>query len=149
MEFVEQNKSPEDSQQAICIPQRKRDAQANVADGIDGHGVGYRPHASREHGPNNQMRRLTHVLANIGRTADNCRDAPASQENSDDHDERNRDWRDIGVDYLDRRFGSAKPRTGREPAEHPQGLQSSQTARLHRSLNGNGSNRVQASSFLP
>src|ERR1022692_444283 len=52
MQLVEQQETPEDPKQAVRIPQRKGDTQAYISDGIDGQGVGDRPHASRQHRPN-------------------------------------------------------------------------------------------------
>src|SRR5579863_9655023 len=80
------------------------------------------------------MRRLTHVVLHVGRAADKCRYAPASQEYAHHHDEGNRDRGNTGVDHFDRRLGSAKPSTSSESAEYSQSLQSSQAARLHRSF---------------
>jgi hypothetical protein len=46
--FVEEKKSPENSQQAIGIPERKGDAESDFANGENGEGVGGGPHASGE-----------------------------------------------------------------------------------------------------
>ena len=50
-QFVEKKKAPENPEQAVRIPQRKRDAQADIANGENGQGIGDRPQTSGEHAP--------------------------------------------------------------------------------------------------
>jgi hypothetical protein len=47
-QLVEEKKSPKDAEEAVGIPKRKRDAQADVANGINGESVGDGPQASGE-----------------------------------------------------------------------------------------------------
>src|SRR5579884_2059499 len=126
MKFLEKQESPKNSKQAVRIPQGKRDAQANVADRVDRKRVGNSPHASRENGPDDKMRRLTHVSANVGCAADQSRDTPAREEDSADHHEGNRDGRDLGIHQLDGSFSAAEPRSSGKSAEHSKGLKSAE-----------------------
>src|ERR1700751_3423760 len=80
VQFLEEQKSPENSKKAIGVPQRKGDAKSDVADRIDGQSVGDSPHASRKNGPDYQMRSLGDVGADVRGPADQSRDTPSRQE---------------------------------------------------------------------
>src|SRR5467141_3112100 len=57
VQFIEKKKSPKDAEKAVRIPERKSDAQTNVANGENGQRVRHRPKASGEERPDNEMRR--------------------------------------------------------------------------------------------
>jgi hypothetical protein len=63
MQFVEEEKSPEDAEEAIRVPEGKGDAEADVADGVNRERVGDGPHASGENGPDDEVRSLADVVA--------------------------------------------------------------------------------------
>ena len=128
VQFVEEQESPEDAEQAVGIPQGKRDAQADIANGVNGQCIGDRPHASGEHSPHNQMRSLAHVVANVRSAANERRNAPARQEHSKDHDEGDGDGRNIRVDEFDGSFGAAEPRSGSESAKNAERLQAAEAS---------------------
>ncbi len=113
---------------------RKGDAEADVADGVNGERVGDGPHASGEHGPDDQVRSLADVVANVRRAADEGRDAPSREEDSEHHDEGDRDRRDVGINKLDRSFGAAQPGSSGESAEDAKGLQAAQAGGVHGAL---------------
>jgi septal ring factor EnvC (AmiA/AmiB activator) len=127
MQFLEKQKSPEDAEQAVGVPKRKGDAEADIANGINRQRVGNRPHASSEYRPHNQVRSLANVMAHVRRAADKRRYAPARQKNSEHHDERNSNGRNLRINQLDGGFGAAEPGSGGEPAENSQGLEAAKT----------------------
>ena len=123
VQLVEEQESPEDAEEAIRVPKRKGDAEADVADGVNGERVGDSPHASGEDGPDDEVRRLADVVAEVRSPADEGRNAPAREEDSEHHDEGDRDRRDVGIDEFDRSFGAAEPGSGGESAEDAESLQ--------------------------
>src|SRR5579871_3851676 len=131
MQLIEEEKSPKDAEQAIRVPQGKCDAKANVADGVDRKGIGDSPHASREYRPDDQMWRLTNVCFEVRRTADERWHAPACQEDSTHHDQRDGDWRNVGIHQLDRSLSATKPGTGSKSAENSQSLQAAKTGNMN------------------
>jgi hypothetical protein len=128
VQFFEEQASPKNAEQTVGIPQREGNAEADVADGVNGKRVGDRPHASGEDGPYDQMRCLADVGANVRGAANKCRHAPAREKNSHHHDERNGDGRDVRVDEFYGSFRAAEPRSGGKAAENADGLQAAQAA---------------------
>src|SRR5215472_6807567 len=107
--FVEEKKAPEDAEEAVGVPEREGDAEADVANRENGERVGDGPEAARENGPDDEVRRATNVGANGGSAEDERGEAPAREKNADDHDERNGDGRNANGDKLRGRFGGAEP----------------------------------------
>ncbi len=116
-QFVEEHDSPEDPEQAVRIPQRKSDAEADVSDGVNGQRVGDCPHASGEYRPNDQMRGLTNIGAHVRSAADESGHAPSCEKDAAHHDQGNGDRRDVRIDQLNGGFGAAQPCSGGESAE--------------------------------
>src|SRR5882762_4516214 len=88
-QLIEKKKSPEDAEKTVRIPERKRNAQTNVANGEDGQRVRHRPKRTGEERPNDKMRRAADVGADGRSAEDQSGEAPARQKDADDHDERN------------------------------------------------------------
>jgi len=63
-EFVEEKKSPDNSEQAVRIPEREAKLKPNIANGKDGQSVGYGPQAAGRTA-NDQMRRAADVCTNL------------------------------------------------------------------------------------
>src|SRR5579859_5556583 len=61
--FVEEKKAPKNAEQAVGIPKRKGDAEANVANGKDRERVGDRPEAAGKNSPNDEVRCATNIGA--------------------------------------------------------------------------------------
>jgi len=128
-EFVEKKKAPENAKKRIRIPKGKRDAEADVANGVDGERVGDGPKAACENRPKDKMGRATGVGADGTGTEDERRDAPAREEYSNNHDQRNDHWRQTERDELCGSFGGAEPCSGGEPGENAEELESSGAGR--------------------
>ena len=73
-------------------------------------------------------------LRTMRRAADERGNAPAREEDSEHHDEGDRDRRDVGVDEFDRGFGAAEPGSGGESAEDAERLQGAQASGVHGTL---------------
>src|SRR6267378_1419719 len=86
-QFIEEKKPPEDAEKTIRIPERKSDAQTDVANREDGQGVRHRPETSGEERPNDEMRRAADIGADRRSAQDQSRQAPARQKNTNHHDE--------------------------------------------------------------
>src|SRR6266436_7864489 len=104
-QFIEEKKSPEDAEKAVRIPEWKRNAQTDVANGEDGQRVRHRPKTTGEERPDNQMRRAADIGADGRSAEDQSGEAPARQKNADDHDERNHHRGNTDGDEFRRRFG--------------------------------------------
>ncbi len=65
----------------------------------------------------------SYVGANGIGAEDESGEAPAREKHSDDHDQRNDDWRDADGDELGGRFGGSEPGSGGEAAENAEELQ--------------------------
>jgi hypothetical protein len=115
--FVEEHEAPEDAEQAIRVPEWKRNAQPYIADRINSERVGDGPHASGKHSPNNQVRSLANIIAHMRRATNERGNAPSREKDSAHHDQRNGDGRDVWIDQLDWSFGPAEPGPGGETAE--------------------------------
>src|SRR5580704_448643 len=63
-QLIEKNKSPQNAQQAIRIPQRKRNTQPHIPNRKNRQSVRHRPNAPRQNCPDNQMRRPPNIRAN-------------------------------------------------------------------------------------
>src|SRR5215471_3627072 len=87
VQFVEEHESPEDPQQAVGIPQRKGNAESDVADGINRQGIGHRPHASGEHSPDDEVRSLANISPQVPCPANEGGNTPAGEENAKHHHE--------------------------------------------------------------
>jgi hypothetical protein len=134
MQFLKQQDSPKNTEQAVGIPQRKGDAEADIADGVDRERVGDSPHASGEHGPDDEMRSLPEIGAHMRGAANECGNAPPRQKNAEHHDQRDRDRRDIWVDQLDGSLRAPEPCPGGKSAKDAEGLQAAQPSCVNRSL---------------
>ena len=88
-EFVEEKPAPEDAEEAVDVPEREGDAEADVADGEDGERVGDGPEAACEDAPDDEVRSLADVDADLGGAADEGGETPAREENADNHQKRN------------------------------------------------------------
>ena len=91
VQLVEEKISPENSEQAVGVPQGKCNAEADVADGVNGERVGDSPHASGEDGPDDEVRRLTNVGVEMRGAANERGHTPAGEENSANHNQRDGD----------------------------------------------------------
>src|SRR6266851_1529434 len=129
-QFIEEKKSPEDAEKTVRIPERKRDAQTNVANGEDGQRVGHRPKTTGEKRPNNKVRRAADVGADRRSAEDQSGEAPARQKNADDHDERNHHRGDSDGDELRWRFRRAQPGARGEAGKDAEHLQLSRARRV-------------------
>ena len=69
------------------------------------------------------MRGLPEISANVRSAADEGGYAPARQEDSTDHDQRDSDGRNVGIDELDGSFCTTQPCAGSEAAEYAERLQ--------------------------
>src|SRR5271157_319010 len=122
-QLIEKEEAPENTEEAVGVPQGESDAEADVADGENGERVGHRPQATRQQRPNYEMRRATHVGAHGGGAQDQSGEAPACKKNADDHDERNHDRGDTDGDELRRRFRRPQPGSCSKTAENAKELQ--------------------------
>ena len=118
-QFVEQRDTPQNADEAVHVPQRKRDAKADVTNGEDGQRVGDRPQTSRKHGPDDQMRRLPQVPTDLPRAAYQRGHAPSGKKDSGDHQQRNHNRGDSDGHQLGRRFGGSQPGAGAKAAKNP------------------------------
>jgi len=144
-QLVEEHGAPEDAEQAVGVPQRKRDAQADVLDRVNGERVGDGPQAAGEHGPDHEMRRLPHIGPDRGRAPQQRRETPARQEHAHYHRERDHDGRETEHHHLGGRFGGAEPGAGGEAAGHAGELQAAQARRVE----GGGGYRIHMSTSRP
>ena len=86
--------APEDAEETVDVPEREGDAEADVANGEDGERVGDGPEAACEDAPDDEVRCLANVDAHLPGAADESREAPAGEEDADDHQQRNDERRD-------------------------------------------------------
>jgi hypothetical protein len=124
--LIEKEKAPQDAEQAVRIPQRKRDAESNIADRENGHRVGHGPEAAGEDGPENQMWRAANVHADGRRAEEECGQAPAREKHANHHDQGDDHRRNADGDELRGSFGGAKPRSRRDAGENAERLELSQ-----------------------
>ena len=125
-QFVEQSDSPQDADQAIHVPQGKRNAQADIADGKDSQRIGDRPEATGEHSPNHQVRRLPQVPADLAGAANQRRHAPAGKKDSRDHQQGNHDRRYSDGYQFGRSFCGTQPGSCAEATENADRLELAQ-----------------------
>ena len=131
-QLVEEHAAPHDPQQAVRVPQRKRDRETDVTDRKDRERVRHGPETSREDGPDDEVRRLADVRPDPRRAAEQGRQAPAGEEHAHHHPEGDDDRRDAEGDHLRGRFGGAEPGAGREAAGDPHELQRAQACAVNR-----------------
>ena len=124
-EFVEKKKSPEDAKERIRIPEREGDAEANIANGINGEGVGNGPETACQDCPNDEMGTAARICSNGTRAENERRKTPASEKNSDDHEERDDHRRKAKCDEFCGGFGCAEPGASGEAREDAEKLKSS------------------------
>jgi hypothetical protein len=74
---------------------------------------------------------LTDIATDVRGTPNQCGNAPAGEKDAADHDERDRNWRNVGVDQLDGSFGAAEPCTCRKSAEDAKRLQAAEQGSVH------------------
>ena len=84
-QFVEEKIAPEDAEQTVDVPEREGDAEADVADGENGERVGDGPEAAGEDAPDDQVRSLADIDAHLGCAADESGEAPAREEDAENH----------------------------------------------------------------
>src|SRR5690349_9313306 len=125
VQLTEEEDAPYYSDEGVSVPQRKRNAQAQVADSEDGERVGHRPKAAGDDGPDDQVGGFRDIGANAGSAAHDGGQAPAAQENPGDHEEGNQDRGDAGGDQFGGNFGGAQPGAGGNAAENAHALQCS------------------------
>src|SRR4029077_8478753 len=106
-------------------------AEADIANGEDGKGVGDGPEAACEDAPDDQVRRLPNVGAHLTGAADECGEAPAREEYADNHQKRNNKRRYPDLDQLGGSFGGAEPGACAEATEDADELKLAETRRLN------------------
>src|SRR6266568_1768235 len=62
--FVEEKKTPENAEEAVGIPEREGDAEADVANRKNRERIGHSPKAASKNGPDDEVRRAADVRAN-------------------------------------------------------------------------------------
>jgi hypothetical protein len=122
-QLIEEKKTPENAEKAVGIPQRKGDAQADIADGVNRERVGDGPEASGEKRPNDEVRGAANIGADRRGAEDEGRQALASEKNTNDHDQRNDHRGNSDGDEFGGRFGGAKPCSRGEAGEDTEPLE--------------------------
>ena len=122
-QLAEEERAPEDAEEAVRVPEREGDAQADVADGVDGERVGDGPEAAGENGPDDEVRRLADVGANGGGALQQRGHTPAREEDAAHHDERDGDGAQPGGDELRGCLGGTEPGAGGDAAQEAGGAE--------------------------
>jgi len=130
--LIEKKKTPKDAEERIGIPERKRDAEADIANGVHGERVGDGPKATGENGPNYEMRSAASVGADRAGAEDEGGKTPSREKDADDHDERDDHWRKAERDEFGGSFGGAEPGSGGEAGENAEELERAGAGRLRR-----------------
>ncbi len=122
-QFVEQQPAPEQSHQAVGVPQGKSDGEAHIADGEHRQSVGHRPQHPGQHGPHDQVSLLAKIQQNVARAFQQGRHGPARHEHARHHPQRDDERRKSHGDELGGRLGQSEPRSGAQPAGHAERVQ--------------------------
>src|ERR1700722_4874541 len=122
-QLVEKNESPQNPQQAVRIPQRKRDAQSHVANRKNRQRIRHRPDASRQNRPDQQMPSPLPNRSNRRGPQNQRWHTPPRQKNSNHHDQRNHHRRNPHRHQLRRRLRRPQPCPRRKPRHQPHHLQ--------------------------
>ncbi len=130
-EFAEEQPAPEDADEGVGVPEREGDGEANVANGEDGERVGDGPEHPREHGDGDEMRLRARSAERLARAFEERGERPARGEDAGDHEERDGEGREAGVDELGGRLRCAEPDPGAEPAERRPARAPSRSLRLY------------------
>jgi hypothetical protein len=118
------NSTPQgDADDRVGIPQRKGNAQAEIADREDGQRVGNRPQTTRENRPNHQVRRLQEIGSRLRGATCYCGQGPPAEKNTHHHNQRDQNGGKSCRDELGGNLGRPQPCARRHAAEHPQALQ--------------------------
>ncbi len=117
-QFVEQQPAPKQSHQAVGVPQRKGDGEADVPDRKDGERVGDGPQHSGQDGPDDQVRLFLQVREDIAGALEQGRHGPAGHKHTGHHADRDHEGRKANCDELGWRFGGAQPGAGSQAADH-------------------------------
>ena len=117
-QFAEQQAPPEDADQRVGVPERKRDREADVANGEHGEGVGHRPQHAGEYGDGDEVPVLGQVGEDAAGSFDQRGKRPSRREHSGHHAQAR--WRreKAGVDQLGGSFGGPQPDACAEAAEN-------------------------------
>ncbi len=126
-QLAEEEGAPEDAEEAVRIPEREGDAQADIADGVDGERIGDGPEAAGEDGPDDEVRGLAYVGAHGGGPLQQGGEAPAGEEDAAHHDERDHDRAQAGGDELGGSLGGTEPSAGSDAAQEAGGAQRAAT----------------------
>src|SRR5580658_10087481 len=81
-QFVEEEIAPEDAEEAVDVPKREGDAEADIANRENSERVGDGPEAAREHAPDDQVRRLADVGAHLAGAANERGQTPSGEEDA-------------------------------------------------------------------
>src|SRR5262249_32135913 len=84
--FAKEQPAPENSKQTIQVPQRKCDAEADVADCVNGQRIGHRPEATCQNTPKYQMRRLPGFYFHLLGAANQRGQRPAREKDAANHE---------------------------------------------------------------
>ena len=122
-QFVEQQPAPEQSHQAVDVPQRERDRQSHVANREDRQRVGDGPQHTRQNGPHDQVRLLLQVQPHIAGALERHGHRPTGDEHASHHSQRDDEGRKTHRHQLGGSLGPAQPRTGGQAAGHAQAVQ--------------------------
>jgi len=87
-ELIEKKKAPKDSEERIRIPERKSDAEADIANGVNRKCVRDGPETTGKNRPNNEVRSAACVCSNGLGAEEERWETPTRKENSNDHEKR-------------------------------------------------------------
>jgi hypothetical protein len=90
LQLTKENASPEDADERVCVPQRKCDRQANIADGKDSQSVGNRPQHAGQNRPDDEMFVLHQICDHVLGALQKGRKSPPGGKDTGHHAQRDR-----------------------------------------------------------
>ena len=123
LKLAKQHASPEQPDQRVRIPHRKRDRQADIPDRKDRQRIRHGPQRPGQQSPHDQMLLLHQIGKHIARPLQQRRKRPPRRKHARHHAKRNRKRRESRIHQLRRSFRRAQPHARRQSADHAQPMQ--------------------------
>ena len=123
LQFAEEHTAPQEPDQRVGVPKRKRHRQTDIANGKNGECIGHGPESTGEQSPYDQVLFLTEVGEDVGCALEQRGKRPARGEHACNHAERNSERGEPGVHQLGGSFRGAEPNACGQPADHAQAVQ--------------------------
>jgi len=131
MQFLEQQRAPQDSDKTVRVPQRECEAQANILYSEYRQRVSHRPQTTRHDSPNHQMGHVPGIGEGVRGAANQGRQTPTRDESAEDHHERDHQRRNGNRNKLCRGLGPRQPERSGHATEDTESVKCSLARIFH------------------